>query len=283
MVHIMKHFIFGYGSLICPRSRSVTAPTLQTAIAEPAMIKHIERMWSARILKGDSLVSNKNREHIRGWTPMGIRRRENASCNGVLIHVDDEELARFDIREEGYKRNKIALIDVYRHYDYIDNSSAAADVLVLDGVRCQECRIVFEIAHKKRSDRRAGLIDDSDIAVWVYIQNEDCAPNPSFPITQSYVDVIMRGCLAVSKEFARMFLQTTHGWWQEGEADRASNANNDDESDKSASQHHTWVDDRKCPMYIRADSDFSLENADTIDRMIEEHHPHAFKRRVVCI
>ena len=76
----MKHFIFGYGSLICPQSRSQTAPTLQAAIAEPVIIYHIERTWSARVLKGDSLVLDASRDHIRGWTPMGIRKRQGASA-----------------------------------------------------------------------------------------------------------------------------------------------------------------------------------------------------------
>mmetsp|Transcript_26150 Transcript_26150/g.39429 ORF Transcript_26150/g.39429 Transcript_26150/m.39429 type:complete len:271 (+) Transcript_26150:134-946(+) len=270
----MKHFIFGYGSLICPQSRSVTAPTLKS-IAEPVIINHIERIWSARVLKGNSLVLDKNREHIRGWTPMGIRKRQGASCNGVLIHVDDEELERFDIREEGYKRHRIDLIDVYPHCESAGCNSVTDD-LVLNAVRCPECNIVFEKAHKKRS---ANDVDESDIAVWVYIQNEESKPNPSFPITQSYVDIIMRGCLTVSKEFARKFLQTTHGWWNDGELDGIRRNTNDE----GARQHHTWVDDRQSPMYVRADSDFSIEHGDAIDRLIEEHHPHALEKRVISM
>jgi hypothetical protein len=274
----MKHFIFGYGSLICPQSRSQTAPTLQEAIAEPVIIYHIERIWSARVLKGDSLVLDASRDHIRGWTPMGIRKRQGASCNGVLIHVDDEELARFDIREEGYTRHRIDLFDVYPHCESVDGS------LTTDDVRCPECSIVFERAHKKRNianlnDSKSDQMDEPDISVWVYIQNEESAPNPSFPITQSYVDIIMRGCLSVSQDFARKFLQTTHGWWHDGELDGISSNTNDD----GASQHHTWVDDRQSPMYVRADSDFSMEHGETIDRLIEEHHPHALKKRVISM
>ena len=44
--------------------------------------------------------------------------------------------------------------------------------------------------------------------------------------------------------------------------------------------HHTWVNDRHDPMYVRADSEYSLENGDAIDELIKEHHPHALKRRV---
>ena len=122
---------------------------------------------------------------------MGIRKRQDASCNGVLIHVDDEELARFDIREEGYNRHRIDLIGVYPHCESTDRNSAA-DALLLSGIRCPECRSVFERAHKNRSEnndsKKSDQLDGSDIAVWVYIQNEGSAPNPSFPITQSYVE-----------------------------------------------------------------------------------------------
>lgn len=244
------------------------------------MIKHIERTWSARVLRGDSLVLGKGREHIQGWTPMGIRKHENARCNGVLIHVDDEELKRFDIREEGYTRHRIDVVHVYRYYDELTDSTS------LDGVKCPECRHVFDIAHKKRSSATDNTKEandlDSDIAVWVYIQNEIQNPNPSYPFTQSYLDVIMRGCFSVSKDFARMFLKTTTGWWHDGKSDTN---NNDDESkhEPSDQQHHTWVDDRHSPMYVRADSEFSLEHASTIDQLIEEHHPHAIKRRIVSM
>jgi len=266
----MRHFIFGYGSLICQQSRSITAPTLQGAIAEPVIISHIERIWAARVpTRNSNPVADESRDHIRGWTPMGIRRRHGASCNGVLIHVDEEELTRFDVREEGYKRHRIDLIDVYPHYESTDSSSAA-DAPVTNAVRCPECNIVFEKAHKKRTTNNN--LDESDIYVWVYIQNDESAPNPSYPITQSYVDIIMRGCLSVSKEFARKFLETTHGWWNDGDLDGISR-----------DTHHTWVDDRQSPMYVRADSDFSMEHGDAIDRLIEEHHPNALKKRVISM
>ena len=103
----MKHFIFGYGSLICPQSRAVTAPTL-TSVAEPVVIHGIERTWSARVTK-DPSNSNGSRDHIEGWTPMGVRVKRGTKCNGVLICVDEEELERFDIRE-GKKRRIYVLM-----------------------------------------------------------------------------------------------------------------------------------------------------------------------------
>ena len=152
----MRHFIFGYGSLICPLSRAVTAPSLKDAIAEPTVISHIERTWSARVSKcqvqqqarqqqrrqhhhsnddDDDSVRDNNNDNggdvcddddddtmmIRGWTPMGVRFRRGAECNGVLIRVDDAELSRFDAREVGYLRRRIDLADVHPHVDDDDD------------------------------------------------------------------------------------------------------------------------------------------------------------------
>jgi hypothetical protein len=236
----MRHFIFGYGSLICPLSRAVTAPSLKDAIAEPAVISHIERTWSARVSKcqvrqqarqqqrrqhhhsnddDDDSVRDNNDDNrgdvcddddddddtmmmIRGWTPMGVRFRRGAECNGVLIRVDDAELSRFDAREAGYLRRRIDLADVRPHVD--DDDDADDDDYAMEGgeggegVRrrvvssssspppladagCAECRRVFEMARAKRRRRRAGAAKTetsspprewNDVAVWVYVQRE---------------------------------------------------------------------------------------------------------------
>lgn len=141
----------------------------------------------------------------------------------------------------------------------------------------------------------------------------------SFPITQSYVDIIMRGCLSISHDFARRFLRTTHGWWiddhvpstqnnvdecgveraatkevpsdivividrlgegDDGQRRRRMNGLAEEEEEDGRCHHHTWVNDRHAPMYVRADSEYSLENGRVIDELIGEHHPHALLRRV---
>ena len=127
----------------------------------------------------------------------------------------------------------------------------------------------------------------------------------SFPITQSYVDIIMRGCLSISHDFARRFLQTTHGWWHD-DVPRNQSAGETGTEQSSAVEvkseggivdlgdgdarwridadeegpHHTWVNDRRAPMYVRADSEYSMKNGREIDELIKEHHPHALLRRV---
>jgi hypothetical protein len=325
---IMKHFIFGYGSLICPQSRAITAPSLD-AVAEPVVITGIERTWSARVTRRQSKSSkgkkmedddsssteSDGRDHIRGWTPMGVRFRPGAKCNGILIHVDEEELMRFDVREAGYERQRIDLADIHRHIDSDklvdsnmplwpsgneDPSSSFGDEV--DDVQCPECRLVFDMASEKRRETSKSSREDQssdevgDIAVWVYVQSKNLPAERSFPITQSYVDIIMRGCLSISHDFARRFLETTHGWWHDGAGgdremslgqnvayDGALDTNDPKNVAPGIDEHHTWVNDRHDPMYVRADSEYSLENGDEIDKLIEEHHPHALKKRMLSM
>lgn len=254
---------------------------------------------------------------------MGVRFRPGAKCNGVLIHVDEEELGRFDVRESGYVRQTIELADIHRHVDsdkLIDGTlplwptgqmevdddgvSSTRDQLALDDVGCSECRLVFEKASAKRrqASSTSSLCDSTqecdDIAVWVYVQSEDLPAERSFPIPQSYVDIIMRGCLSISHDFARRFLESTHGWWHDGlenetglETDTAKKLNDAPKTVMTSGtkegqlieKHHTWINDRHDPMYVRADSEYSLENGDKIDELIKDHHPQALQRRVVSM
>ena len=46
------------------------------------------------------------------------------------------------------------------------------------------------------------------------------AASSDYPIAQSYVGIVVRGCLMISKSFAQEFIQTTKGW------ERASCSNN---------------------------------------------------------
>lgn len=113
----------------------------------------------------------------------------------------------------------------------------------------------------------------------------------AFPISQSYVDIIMRGCLSISIDFARRFIETTHGW-EHGEwldqnergsiEDDEENANNrDDRQPSSTSHHYVWVNDRHAPLYPRADLEYSLVKGKEVDALIHEHRPHALKLRIL--
>lgn len=215
-----KHYIFGYGSLICSQSRAITAPTLASKPAHPIMARHVERTWTAR---------------DRTMTFMGVRFREGASCAGVLLPVNEKELAKFDVREEGYDRIYLTLQQLEKVPFLSDN----------DG---------------------HDVLSNKDARVWIYVHKCPIPANPSFPIVQSYVDIILRGCLSISNEFAASFLETTQGWHHDGD-------------DNAIADHYTWVDDRHCPLYVRADPHYSRSMAATIDDLLQKHVQDAWRKR----
>ncbi|KXF80669.1 gamma-glutamylcyclotransferase family protein [Enterovibrio coralii] len=147
-------YIFGYGSLINEDSRQLTG---DTGKAIPATVSGLERHWGKT---GSPVMS-----HL-------VVREGTGQCNGVLIHVDDDLLEVFDIREAGYQR-----------------------------IRLDSERI-------KTLDQTIQL----DGPVFVYVTDEVVSPCYVQPIAQSYVDTVLAGCLRYSAEFAQSFIQNTHGW-----------------------------------------------------------------------
>lgn len=107
----------------------------------------------------------------------------------------------------------------------------------------------------------------------------------------------MRGCLSISHDFARRFLETTQGWWHDGPSEQNEHETRNEvktedatktgfdnsKGEGSIEKHHTWVNDRHDPMYVRADSEFSSLNGKEIDNLIKEHHPNALQRRVMSM
>lgn len=132
----------------------------------------------------------------RGWfapvpadriTYLGIRRAAGATCNGVLFTIDQASLPAFDAREKSHQR-----IAVPR-----------ASVALLG----------------------AGALEAG--AIWAY---ESVAPrlaSDDIPLVQSYIDVIVDGCLTYGSAFAHELIASTAGW-------RAP-----------------WIDDRQHPRYPR--------------------------------
>jgi len=130
---------------------------------------------------------------------LGIVKDESSECNGVVIEIPDGELVKFDMRERGYDR-----IELDRKY-----------IKALSGFNLPEGNI------------------------WVYVPKKINPPTKEFPIRQSYVDVIISGCLDIDRKFADDFVKTTHNWT-------------------------VWVDDRKKPSYVRSQSDTDSQKVDTV-------------------
>jgi len=273
----IANFVFGYGSLICSHSRRITVPEQAHKVATPVVANGVERMWSKRT--------------NRGMTAMGVRFEPDAQCVGVLLPVNETELRSFDKREQGYDRKRLSL-------DQVDLVS------FLDPTYYQsEDHAVFVHAKQQKNDRK--------IALWVYVQRDPLPPTPEHPIVQSYVDVILRGCLSISEEFAKEFIETTVGWHPkemehivgaDSETGSSSNqdtervpyldsnaaANEDDRSNSSDSDQGAededdddaiWVDDRQRPIYIRGDPQYSRKKARELDRLLKRHRPQHFTQR----
>jgi hypothetical protein len=298
-----QHFVFAYGSLICSKSRAITAPTLVGKEAIPVLVQGVERMWAKRTK--------------RGMTAMGVRFRPGAKCTGVLLPVTESELARFDKREQGYDRYQIPLDQVEEvpflakknHYEDMDYEHA--DMVFADTTEDTKTSTDGTNTTTNNTDAPSGV--EHKVFVWIFVQRYDCPADEDFPIAQSYVDIIMRGCMGISKEFARNFIDTTIGWSPEevyGEGDDdddvADSDNEDEEPDEEQAEYcrniadmklenasetkekdsndttvegATWVDDREEPIYMRADPAYSEKKADIIDQLLEDHIPEHLDNR----
>ncbi len=136
----------------------------------------------------------------RGWnlvvphfcmSAVGAYRKDGATCNGVLVSVLEQEFPKFDEQEipYGYVRNEVNPYDV----EFL----------------------------------KEGELTGKDTA-WIYTTSNPGTPTQEAPIVQSYVDVILDGCMEFGLDFAKEFIITTKGW------------------------EMPWVNDRKNPRYPRA-------------------------------
>jgi hypothetical protein len=244
MIMLYPHFVFGYGSLICPDSRAITAPTVADRAAPPATVLNVERTWAKQSKRLSA-------------TSMGVRFRDGADCVGVLVPVNDAELEQFDEREIGYDRFEL-------------NAAEVLPVPFLD-----------EDDYYKNTF----LEDDSTLRpprIWIYVQQSPVPATVNYPIAQSYVDIILRGCLTISEEFATEFIQTTKGWDPSElmEDDSTTDSEEGNNSDNDDMDEGWWVDDRRDPLYSRADKQYSLKNAKKLDALLALNRPEEFGGRV---
>jgi len=107
----IKHYIFGYGSLINSISRQVTG---DTGHAVPVKVAGFSRYW-AKISEGfgmSSVVVIPDNETVS----------VKSQCNGVLVEVSESEFDSFDERERGYQR---VLVDAAQVAFYDEADKAA--------------------------------------------------------------------------------------------------------------------------------------------------------------
>jgi hypothetical protein len=176
----------------------------------------------------------------RTMTALGVNFQPNFTTNVVIVQVKPEELPLFDKREVKYTRKEV------------DKKTIQ---LIEDPVHRLVNKFVIKPADK----------------VWVYIPDEPHKPEPSLPISEAYVDVVLDGCLQVSEDFAREFVRTTFNWLRDG-------------SGKNAGKEcPLWVDDRELPRLYQKDF-VSAANKAKIDAILKELLPTSFDaRRQECL
>ena len=162
-----------------------------------------ERSWTCRS-SGLTAVSVKPSSSLKKST-IGVLLQISLTEPNSTIKT---ELANFDDREVMYDRVKVPLSNL----EILSNQNLSPP-----------------------------LTDEDD--VFVYVSKNFTLPDKNFPIRQSYVDVIIRGCLEEGGEdFARQFVESTSGW-----------------------ESGSYLDDRVNPGYVRAEPAWVAKNKDRVD------------------
>ena len=224
--------VFGYGSIINCSSRNCTkggacccrAAVLCTLKPSAGW----ERAWCFRA--------------STGFTALGLRpgNPESGAVCGVAFPVGGS-LAAFDKREAGYARREISreelacCLDTDRNFRCDCACAAAADVGRRTLERVSSLSRLLQPppsgCHALTMRRFASWLDGDEAGaagaaagasaaaapfrVWAYVplaQNL-CLPSRAYPICESYLDVVLHGCLEWGGEpLALAFCETTAGW-----------------------------------------------------------------------
>jgi len=217
-------YVFGYGSLICANSRATTGSTGE---AIPVLVKGFKRQWGAQVnLSEDTILNPK----IKAVSYVSVESHETSECSGVLVEIEIAELPNFDYREQGYTRVKVEPNRV--------RLAAGSDIALPTNLATSE--------------------------IWVYVANtKGAGPSARYPILQTYLDIIVKGCNEFDAAFAMQFLSTTVGWLP---------------SNGSAGG---FVNDRPKSGYPRFDKDASSgEKSDNVDRLVGSLLPKFWASRV---
>ena len=255
---VQSHFIFGYGSLLCPQSRALTCPEHAHTVVTPVAVRGVERIWSKRTHR---------------MTAMGIRFNSKASTIGVLLPVTRHDIKEFDKREQGYDRIELRLSDIDR-------------VPFLNEEHYQQQQQQQQHYHDETFWNAKDQNARHAVKIWVYIQKENLPPTKEHPIVQSYVDTILRGCLNVGGEdFAREFIRSTKGWHPDdflGTSTDISSSDSDvahSSCDDEEEEEMLWVNDRCSPVYKRGDPAYMKEHAKSLDSLLQKYTPKYLRSR----
>lgn len=129
-----------------------------------------------------------NGDSLSKYAVVAVEKRSDGTCNGILIEINESDLPALDARESCYER--------------------------------------VSISQSELTPLGSDEVPQGDI--WVYKSKRKVPIYSGSPLIQSYIDVILTGCLEYGHEFATEFLQTTSGWSE------------------------SWLNDREQPKYSRA-------------------------------
>jgi hypothetical protein len=314
---VAQHWLFGYGSLLCRHSRALTAPETAHRPVTPVAVQHMERIWAKRSDRAGmtavgvrliappppSTTATASSSSV-GVDPSGVAGKQqqqqdsHSCCWGVLIPLEHEgELGTFDRREYGYDRVMLqpANLGPVPFFDY-ENNSNQVDYSSSDTNNNNDVleRLLFA---KQQQDYSTGT-DDNNVRVWVYVPQRFRPATGAYPIAQSYVDTILRGCLDLdpTATMAQHFLTHTRGWDPNREFAAATSSSLrrslvDKEEDtivadgpvlgQQQQQHGTshWIDDRLDPKYMRGDPRYSKQHGPMLDGLLRTHCPESFRFR----
>lgn len=98
----MEHLVFVYGSLLDPAARREALPhrTSSPTVA-PLVVPGWERAWNCLSSRTFEIVDAPEGRRFRRLV-LGIRPRAGATCEGLVLQVDDDDLAALRRREAAY-------------------------------------------------------------------------------------------------------------------------------------------------------------------------------------
>lgn len=215
----MQKFIFGYGSLHNFNSIKKTIfadkdiVSIQSEFEGYDNLIQIVRVKNLR--RGWFFHCSKSTNKLEEpYTALGAYECEDGICNGTLFPVSEEQLILMDLRELGYIRKVIDPININ----------------IIKGLGIKNDAIIYYYS-----------VDQSNIK----------NPSPSYPISQTYVDLCMLGCLQVDKlignknyQYTYEFVNTTFNW----------------------KNNKFWINNRK-NTYV--ESQKFIEHLDLIDKILE--------------
>ena len=192
--------------------------------------------------------------------PGGAINSENVFVYGSLIRersANGEGKLNIPTRVAGLKRGWYVPVLEDRNTGLgviLDNNSCCNGVLVNANEEYLSKTDTRETIHDyRRVELPRGSVESQDAVdkIWVYVIDNPTLPTLDCPIAQSYLDVVLTGCLEVGEDFAEDFVLTTCGW------------------------EASWINDRDQPRYRR----FVPGDAGRIDNLLGRLIPNQLSNR----